>query len=219
VHRTTAWPIAATGVRADRLDAPGAAGLFRLTVADSGRLTALVHGNGLDTRLSLLGPDGRLLVQSDGQSAADRDDLIAQHLLAGTYFLRVEGLGGGAGGYTLTTEFLPASPPGQPIPVASQSNTGMVTGDSNGDGIPDLLSVSYDTPSLVVLLGLGDGTFQKDRPVDVGFGYQTLAQGDFNADGRLDIVLVDPFRNQVVVLLGRGDGTFGDRQVDAVVAN
>src|SRR5262245_4840224 len=72
----TALPIAATGVRADRLDAPGAAGLFRVTVAESGRLTALVHGNGLDTRLSLLGPDGRLLVQSDGQSAADRDDLI-----------------------------------------------------------------------------------------------------------------------------------------------
>src|SRR3954463_7335713 len=82
---------------AGNISSPGEVDEFQVTLADSGRLTAEVQtrtGCSLDTRLSLLGPDRQLLVQSDGQSATNRDDLITQHLLAGTYFVKVEGLGG-----------------------------------------------------------------------------------------------------------------------------
>ena len=51
----------------------------------------LTAADALDTRTSLLGPEGQLLIQSDGESPANRDDLIDQHLLAGTYLLQVEG--------------------------------------------------------------------------------------------------------------------------------
>src|SRR5437016_5280344 len=100
------------------ISAPGEADEFAVTLTDSGRLTAEVQtrpGCSLDTRLSLLGPDHQLLIQSDGQSPTAQDDLITQHLLAGTYFVRVEGLASGTGGYTLTTQFEPANPPNLPL--------------------------------------------------------------------------------------------------------
>src|SRR5262249_46973922 len=71
---------------------------FAVTVTGSGLLTATVHTTGAATRLSLLGPDGALLIQSDGQSAVNGDDRIAQHVEAGSYFLEVQGLGAAAGG-------------------------------------------------------------------------------------------------------------------------
>src|SRR5437870_11579699 len=100
------------------ISAPGEVDEFQVTLPDSGRLTTEVQtrpGCSLGTRTSLLGPDSQLLIQSDGQSLTNRDDLIVQHLLPGTYFVKVAGLGGGTGDYTLSTEFEPATPPDQPV--------------------------------------------------------------------------------------------------------
>src|SRR3954451_1892335 len=106
----------------DRIDgnisAPGEVDEFEVTLTDSGRLTTEVQtrpGCSLDTRLSLLGPDGQVLIQSDGQSLTNHNDQIVQHLLGGTYFVQVEGLGAGTGTYTLTTDFQPANPPHQSL--------------------------------------------------------------------------------------------------------
>src|SRR5262249_41943405 len=65
-------------------------------------LVALVHPQGLTTELSLLDSQGRVLVQSDGVSPSDPDDLAAEQLGSGSYFLKVASTGG-AGSYTLTT--------------------------------------------------------------------------------------------------------------------
>src|SRR5262245_82535 len=54
---------------------------YKLTLTDTGRLTTQVHTTGATTRLSLLDSSGTLLIQSDGQSASNRDDQIAQHLV------------------------------------------------------------------------------------------------------------------------------------------
>src|SRR4051794_391196 len=92
------------------ISAPGEVDEFQITLTDSGRLTAEVQtrpGCSLNTRLSLRGPDGQVLIQSDGQSLTNHDDQVVQHLLAGTYFVQVEGLGAGTGAYTLTTDFQP----------------------------------------------------------------------------------------------------------------
>src|SRR5262245_23455544 len=127
----------------DRLDAmigaPGELDSFQFTLADTGRLTVRTAGLDLDTRTSLLGPDGQLLIQSDGASITDPDDLIVQHLTPGTYFLEVQGLGGASGAYTLTTEFEPAVPPFQSLPGGVVGEfADLVTGDFNGDGFNDL---------------------------------------------------------------------------------
>src|SRR5262249_26295033 len=156
----------------------GEAGLFRLTVAEPGRLTALAQGGALDTRLGLLGSDGALLAQSDGVSAANRDDRVVQHLPAGTYFLQVEGLGG-TGNYTLTTEFVAAVPPWHPLPVPGDAPIVVVTDDFNEDGHLDLVTGNGDDDTFSLFLGLGDGTFQRAVAIPGAFfGVYSLVKGD-----------------------------------------
>ena len=76
----------------------------------------------------------------------------------------------------------------------------LVTGDLNGDGIPDLLVPSNGT--VVAFLGNGDGTFtQKSVTSTPTGGY--LALGDFNHDGKLDFAT-----SGNLIALGNGDGTF-----------
>jgi hypothetical protein len=59
-----------------------------------------------------------------------------------------------------------------------------------------------------VLLGNGNGTFQKPLAVQPGLRATSVATGDFNGDGKPDLVLVDRFNNAVSVLPGNGNGTF-----------
>jgi len=104
---------------------------------------------------------------------------------------------------------------GQNFP-ASQSNTSVyiaVEGDLNGDGKPDLITVTSgtsDTTSISILLGNGDGTFQPPATIITGgIYYATLAVGDFNGDGHLDFAaLWTTYLNKFSVFLGNGDGTF-----------
>src|SRR5262245_49073216 len=113
-------PLGTNETIAGDIRTPGEVDEFQVTLTDSGRLTATVQtrpGCSLDTRLSLLGPDDQLLIQSDGQSLTNRDDLFIQHLLPGTYRVTVEGLRGGTGDYSLTTQFEQANPPNQPLVV------------------------------------------------------------------------------------------------------
>jgi hypothetical protein len=200
----------------DRLDttlgAPGEVDLFQFTLDETGQMTVSTAGLDLDTRTCLLGPDGQLLIQSDGASATDPDDRIVQHLVPGTYFLQVEGLGGGTGSYTLTTEFVPAVPPFRPLPVGPVGEFGdLVTGDFNGDGFSDLVKSSPQSPDVLVYLGLGDGTFRQQQEILKGGDFNTsLAEGDFNGDGRLDLAIGHRFNPVVTLVLGRGDGTFGE---------
>jgi len=107
--------------------------------------------------------------------------------------------------------------------------TSVAVADVNGDGKPDLLvangcasSSNCNTGTVGVLLGNGDGTFQKAVAYGSG-GYDatSVAVADVNGDGKPDLVVTDycsSGNNQtgcasgsasvVGVLLGNGDGTF-----------
>jgi len=61
--------------------------------------------------------------------------------------------------------------------------------------------------TISVLLGLGDGTFQPAREIEVGTGMSSIAVGDFNRDGLKDLGIAGD-RSQIHILLGLGDGTF-----------
>jgi uncharacterized protein (TIGR03437 family) len=83
--------------------------------------------------------------------------------------------------------------------------TSIVAGDFNNDGKLDLAVGNSEGVS--VLLGNGDGTFQRPLSVALPQGvsaYRRLAVADFNGDGKLDLAEGISAR----LFLGRGDGTF-----------
>ncbi len=84
--------------------------------------------------------------------------------------------------------------------------------DFNGDGNFDLCistpSVAGEYSQMVIYLGNGDGTFDRDvirNPKGQIFGN---CVGDFNNDGKLDVACVNGARQYAAVLFGNGDGTF-----------
>ena len=139
--------------------------------------------------------------------AADfNGDGIPDLAIAGGYYLTIW-LGNGDGSFT-------------EVPITSSSLydaedwDSMVTGDFNGDGIPDLavhdLTINQ---SVTILLGNGDGTFSQKSSYTlstVSAGSATsLTIGDFNGDGKLDLAVpVYGSSGSLAILLGNGDGTF-----------
>ncbi len=233
---------------------PGPQQFFRINPTGEGRLVAVLSNVGFVARLSLY--DGQnLLVQSDGSAGGGPDELIDQHLQAGTFFLGVAALSG-SGTFRLSTSFTATSAPfasslrefnGSDVQLASADfnhdgvldlvtpegvrlGTGdgtfqaaptgtptfanmntpdhIVTGDLNGDGIPDLVVTDPVTAEVTVLLGRGDGTFRRLDPFAVPGGAGALVEADFNHDGRPDLAVAGRDSAVVTVLLGNGDGTF-----------
>ncbi|MFC5865069.1 FG-GAP-like repeat-containing protein [Acidicapsa dinghuensis] len=109
-------------------------------------------------------------------------------------------------------------------PTFDNDPMAQVTGDFNGDGIPDLAvlwSIStYNGPSgLTIFFGNGDGTFTAGPATTLALsndqnGY--LVCGDFNGDGKADVAVLtwenSTSSSIVVTLLGNGDGTFAAPQ-------
>ena len=85
---------------------------------------------------------------------------------------------------------------------------GVVMGDLNGDGIPDLVTSNLGNSTLSVLIGNGDGSFQAPMDYAVANNPFGLALGDVNGDGFPDIAVAFQTHPDVEVLLGKGDGTF-----------
>jgi len=93
---------------------------------------------------------------------------------------------------------------GQCGPVA------LAVADFNRDGELDI-AVADANVGIVILLGNGDGTFQRGAIVpvgNIGFNTASLVVSDFNGDGIPDWAVSVERENLVVVALGNGNGTF-----------
>jgi len=99
------------------------------------------------------------------------------------------------------------------ISSGGHSPNGIAVGDLNHDGIPDLVVANSESSSgpgnVAVLLGKGDGKFQKPVRYQAGVAPWQVILGDFNGDGNLDLAVVAiDGGDKIYVLLGNGDGTF-----------
>ena len=99
--------------------------------------------------------------------------------------------------------------------------TSVTVADVNGDGRSDLLVANcgchngtfFNTGSVGVLLGNGDGSFQTVVNYSSGGPYPwSVAVADVNGDGESDLMVANScwcgVNGTVAVLLGAGDGTF-----------
>jgi FG-GAP-like repeat len=93
--------------------------------------------------------------------------------------------------------------------------TSIAVGDFDGDGHPDLATVSASPDRLTVNLNNGDGTFPAGNTYPTAGSPGTVVVGDFNHDQVADVAVGCASNAGVSVLLGnvgasgKGDGTFG----------
>lgn len=99
--------------------------------------------------------------------------------------------------------------PGSPFATGSDPQ-GVVTGDFNGDGIPDFATANAVSNNVTVMLGNGSGGFTAatGSPFAAGTSPIALAVGDFNGDSITDLVIANGGSDNITVLLGTGSGGF-----------
>jgi hypothetical protein len=118
-------------------------------------------------------------------------------------------LGDGGGEFSAQTNLVSG---GRPASIA--------VGDFDGDGRPDLAVANFNTATVSVFLGRGDGTFRSavNYPAGLNNCYSVVAS-DFNGDGRLDLAVADYSGGTVQVLDGKQNGTFNPPVVFSLPQN
>jgi len=94
--------------------------------------------------------------------------------------------------------------------ISSNDTDGSVVdvGDFNGDGIPDILSGSYGSSRMTVLVGHPDGRFAVGGQYSLRGAPTKFEIADFNSDGHPDVAARAYLGGYVTILLGNGHGTF-----------
>ncbi len=90
--------------------------------------------------------------------------------------------------------------------------------DLNGDGRIDLAVINQGAATLTVLIGRGDGTFNRLADVPTAASPIALALGDFTDDQRPDVAVLSGAGATLAVHVNNGDGTFGAAEMRALSA-
>lgn len=87
---------------------------------------------------------------------------------------------------------------------------GVLLGDINHDGLPDLVVRSSESPQIAVYFGNGSGGFllAPGSPLALQEPASEIAAGDLNGDDWLDLVLANHDSYRIQILIGDGSGSF-----------
>lgn len=151
---------------------------------------------------------------------------VRRAFATGTTEVKAVFLGTTSSTSTSTSSFLTSASSAQAVTVTGQVSTGtgvnvfstvgpnaagVVAGDFNNDGFPDLAVIDSTLNTVQIFLGNGNGTFTAGASIGVALGNPTtIASADFNGDGNLDLNVGLRIGNDggYLILLGNGDGTF-----------
>ena len=80
----------------------------------------------------------------------------------------------------------------------------IVLHDMNNDHLLDLIIANSGTNNILIIYGLGNGTFGNTNQYNLGYGYEpySIAVSDINNDGRMDIAVACYATDHVEILLG-----------------
>ena len=90
--------------------------------------------------------------------------------------------------------------------------TAGILADFNNDGTNDLALTDASANRLIIMIGVGDGTFGTASYRSVGSNPTDIGVGDSDDDGNLDLFVLNQGSNSVSVLFGLGNGTFGTKK-------
>src|SRR5262245_25469240 len=103
--------------------------------------------------------------------------------------------------------FFPAGTISFPIPYGTQTGA-IALLDVNGDGRPDLISPTYYSSGVAVLLGDGSGGFGGPATTSLASAAVSVRVGDFDGDGRDDLLAASPVGSAFYLLRSLGGGAF-----------
>ena len=86
---------------------------------------------------------------------------------------------------------------------------GITTGDFNDDDIPDLATAIYEDSTIAILIGNGDGTFNRIADIKTATVPEDVLSEDLNNDTHDDIAVISNY-GYLMILKGNGDGTFAE---------
>ncbi|MEJ5266066.1 MAG: FG-GAP-like repeat-containing protein, partial [Bacteroidales bacterium] len=95
----------------------------------------------------------------------------------------------------------------------------ILTGDFNGDGRSDILSISYDNKSLYIYLNNGNSGFATTPIIKNFTQSMNFFTGDFNGDGRTDVLAYRQSDKTIHVALTNIDGSLGNFQLKGSIAS
>jgi fibronectin type 3 domain-containing protein len=84
----------------------------------------------------------------------------------------------------------------------------IISGDLDGDGDIDLVTVNQGDNTVSILLNDGSGTFTQSSTPGVGSYPESATIGDLDGDGDLDLAVANEGSNAVSILMNNGNGTF-----------
>jgi uncharacterized protein (TIGR03437 family) len=185
---------------------------------DAGAVDVLL-GNGDGTFQALqtlmvtgLHPEAVAVGDVNGDGVPDIAAVMVSSYLSGTCTLAIF-LGKGDGTFQSARTF--------PLQSVAGSLSGIVIGDWNGDGKPDIAAVSQSNSAsnvnlavIDVLLGNGAGNFtEASKLAQTEADPVYLATADVNGDGNADLIVAHCCgESDATYLLGNGDGTFQSEQ-------